>query len=63
MNNHILSIAQRGDRLLLPQIGNGDLIKRGRIFELFGKSLHARKVIQIVNSEMEILNLATDEHR
>jgi hypothetical protein len=31
LNDDIFTFAQSGDRLLLPEIGHGDLIQRGQI--------------------------------
>ena len=40
LDDNVLALTQRGDGLLLPEVGDGDLIQGREIFELAGKRFH-----------------------
>ena len=46
LHHDVLALAQRGDRLLLPEVGHHHLVQGGQTFELFRERRHAGKITE-----------------
>jgi len=54
MNNDVLFFAQGGHGLLLPEIGNCDLVERQSVVELSTTGLHATNIAETRGWEIVI---------
>src|SRR5690242_4541789 len=53
VHDHVFSFPKSSDSLLLPHIGNNDLVERSEVLELFGQASHKRKIMQRTSNREE----------
>ena len=51
LHDDVLALAQRGDCLLLPEVGHHHLVQGGQSFELFRERRHAEKIAEDAKCE------------